>query len=540
MESFLYLSTTKLTNEHKNMHKNYLKSIVLSAIISVFAGNLSAQGQGSMGVEVNGGLREYLGDMGSSLFFKTKPNYQGAGAAFTYGISPSFDGVVNLSAGDVGFCRRLDSFVKERDIVWQSFRANTGDLTFGLRYKLNNGVLLSEDSKFAPYLYGGFGAYYVHSTIIWGPDPYVAGTRVDQWGGKHLIQNTIQDIGAQVQGGLGFKLFFSDKIALHWSYVLTYTFNDRWDGANSADPNPDKPLVNGLYRSNDAWGYNNIGIAFALNEGSGGAGHGPRRMKDTDEDGVPDKYDRCKGTEAKYRKYVDSLGCPADTDGDGILDADDKCPEEKGSKEMNGCPDTDGDGIENKLDACPTLKGLPEFNGCPDTDGDGIADNNDACPNEKGSKEMKGCPDTDGDGIPNSSDKCPTIAGTASNNGCPVIKDEVKAKIKGYAKGILFETNKAVIVASSNKNLDEIVKILTEYPEVNIEIQGHTDNVGDAVANKTLSQNRADAVKAYFIGKGVNAAKLKSIGYGSEMPIADNTTAKGKEANRRVDFILTY
>ena len=153
---------------------------------------------------------------------------------------------------------------------------------------------------------------------------------------------------------------------------------------------------------------------------------------------------------------------------------------------------------------------------------------------------MNGCPDTDGDGTMDSKDKCPSVAGPVSNSGCPEIKDEVKAKIKGYAKGILFETNKAVIVASSNKSLDEILKILNEYPGANIEIQGHTDNVGDAVANKTLSQNRADAVKSYFVSKGISDSKMKSIGYGSEMPIADNTNAKGKEANRRVDFILTY
>ena len=104
----------------------------------------------------------------------------------------------------------------------------------------------------------------------------------------------------------------------------------------------------------------------------------------------------------------------------------------------------------------------------------------------------------------------------------------------------MFETNKAVIIASSNKSLDEIVKILNEYPGANIEIQGHTDNVGDAAANKTLSLNRAAAVKAYFVSKGISDSKLKSIGYGSEMPIADNATPKGKEANRRVDFILTY
>jgi outer membrane protein OmpA-like peptidoglycan-associated protein len=549
------------------MHKNYLKSIFLPAIISLFVGNLSAQGQGSMGVEVNGGYREYLGDMGSSLFFTTKPIYQGGGATFTYGISPSFDGVANISAGDVGFCRSFDSFVKEKDIIWKSFKANTADLSFGVRYKLNNGVILSEDSKFAPYLYGAIGAYYVHSKIKWGPDPYVAATRIDQWGVSHPIENTIQDIGAQVQGGLGFKYILTEKIAISWSYVLTYTFNDRWDGSNDADPNPDKPLVNKLYRSNDAWGYNNIGVAFALNEGSGGGGRGPKRMKDTDEDGVPDKYDRCKGTEAKYRKYVDSLGCPADTDGDGILDADDKCAEEKGTKELNGCPDSDGDGIENKLDVCPNVKGTPEFNGCPDSDGDGIADNVDGCPNEKGSKELNGCPDTDGDGIANAKDKCPDVAGTvtgegcpdtdgdgvynnidkcpdvagiAANKGCPEVKKETVQKIALAAKGINFETNKDLIVAASFKTLDALAKLLNSEPNANVEIQGHTDNVGDATTNKELSQKRAEAVKRYLINAGVAESRMSPVGYGSEMPIADNSSAIGKEKNRRVDFKLSF
>ncbi|MGG5507503.1 MULTISPECIES: thrombospondin type 3 repeat-containing protein, partial [unclassified Myroides] len=63
-----------------------------------------------------------------------------------------------------------------------------------------------------------------------------------------------------------------------------------------------------------------------------------------------------------------------DTDGDGILDKYDECPDVPGLPEFNGCPDTDGDGIPDHLDECPDVPGLPEFNGCPDTDGDGIPD----------------------------------------------------------------------------------------------------------------------------------------------------------------------
>ena len=82
--------------------------------------------------------------------------------------------------------------------------------------------------------------------------------------------------------------------------------------------------------------------------------------------------------------------------------------------------------------------------------------------------------------------------------------------------------------------------ILNEYPKALVEIQGHTDDVGDDTENKTLSQERADSVAEYLKGKGIDAARLTSKGYGEEMPIADNKTRSGRDKNRRVDFVLTY
>jgi len=82
--------------------------------------------------------------------------------------------------------------------------------------------------------------------------------------------------------------------------------------------------------------------------------------------------------------------------------------------------------------------------------------------------------------------------------------------------------------------------LLNSEPTASVEIQGHTDNVGDAAANKELSKKRAEAVKRYLINAGVAEARMTAIGYGSEMPIADNSTPKGKEKNRRVDFRLYY
>jgi outer membrane protein OmpA-like peptidoglycan-associated protein len=546
------------------MMKNYIKASLIATASLLSFGNGMAQSPGTHGIEIHGGIREYLGDMGSSLMFARAPKYQGGGIAFTYYINPSIDAVANLSFGEVGFAQNIDSFVKERDIVWRSFRAQTGDFTLGARYKFNNNIILSEDSKFAPYVYGGLTGYYVYSTIKWGPHPYQAANRPDQWGNEHLVQNSITDMGAAVQGGLGFKLYLTEALALNWSYTLTYTMNDRWDGANEADPNPDKPLVHKLYRSNDAWGFHAIGLSYALGEGMGS---GPKKMKDSDEDGVPNKYDKCKDTDPKYRKFVDNVGCPADTDGDGVLDADDECPDTKGTLEMNGCPDSDGDGVADKNDACPKEKGLANLKGCPDSDKDGISDKEDRCPtvagtaamkgcpdsdadgvadiddkcaSKPGSKDYEGCPDTDGDGVFDNTDKCIDKAGTAASKGCPVIAPAVIQKAKLAANGINFETGNAKILAASNKNLDQLVDIMNEFPEVSAEIEGHTDNQGDAEANKKLSQERADAVKAYLTGKGINSERLKSIGYGQEIPVADNKTDAGRKKNRRVEFKLNY
>lgn len=547
------------------MIKHYLKSTILTLSLAATSSSIFAQSPGTHGIEANFGLREYIGDMGSSLMFASKPIYQGGGLAFTYYINPSIDAVANLSFGEIGYTQNISNFVVEKDILWRSFRAQTGDFTLGARYKLNNNIILSEESKFAPYVYGGVGAYSVNSTIKWGPHPYTAATRIDPvYQSEHLVQNTINDIGMSLQGGLGFKVFITQALAIQWSYTLTYTFNDRWDGANDPNPNPsiDKPLVHKLYRTNDAWGYHALGFSFALGESSG-----PAKLKDKDEDGVPDKYDKCKNTMPKHRKFVDNVGCPVDTDGDGMLDGDDECIDKKGSLAFNGCPDTDNDSIPDRIDACPTAKGSKTMNGCPDSDNDGVADKEDRCPASAGLVALKGCPDKDGDGVsdlddkciakpgsidhqgcPDSdgdgvfdnSDRCPDKPGSIATKGCPEIKADVVKKIALAAKGINFETSKATIIATSFKNLDQLADILNEFPEAQVEIQGHTDNVGDAVKNKTLSQERANAVKEYLQGKGIDASRMTAMGYGSEMPIADNTTPAGKAKNRRVDFKLNY
>jgi outer membrane protein OmpA-like peptidoglycan-associated protein len=233
-----------------------------------------------------------------------------------------------------------------------------------------------------------------------------------------------------------------------------------------------------------------------------------------------------------------------DTDGDGVPDNEDKCPNVPGLAKYNGCPipDTDGDGINDEEDKCPTVAGIAKYNGCPvpDTDGDGINDEEDLCPTIAGVAKYHGCPipDTDGDGVNDEQDKCPTVAGPKSNAGCPEIKKETIAKVQKAANNIFFQTGKAVILAKSNAQLNEVVKVLKEDPSLFLDIKGHTDNVGKSETNQKLSQQRADAVKAYMVKKGIDASRLASTGYGDTQPIAPNATAAGRQKNRRVEMML--
>ena len=543
------------------MQKNYFKSIAFAAIACLIAAPAQAQSPGTHSLELSGGIREYMGDLGSSVGFARRPDYQGGQVNFGYYVSPALDLVTNFSFGEIGYSRKWEGFNLRKEYQWQSFRANTMDLTVGARYKLNNGSILPEDAKIAPYFQAGVGGFYAFSQTTWGPDAYVQ----DEFYADVTKKRAVTDMNGAVQGAFGVNVYLTERIGLRYSFTATYTMSDIWDGANGGTPDPVNNIaVHKLWRTNDMYALHAVGFTYAIGEGMGTS---VKKPKDKDEDGVPDKYDLCKNTEPKYRRFVDSVGCPADTDKDGILDADDKCPDVAGPEQFKGCPDADGDGIQDKLDACPNQAGDAKFNGCPDTDGDGVSDKDDACPttaglaafggcpdtdgdgvedrkdkcpNLAGAIAGEGCPDTDGDGVFNNIDKCPDVSGAVANKGCPEIKKEVIQKIALAAKGINFETGKAVITASSFKSLDDLVTLLNSYPGASVEIQGHTDNNGTPESNKTLSQDRANAVKRYLSAGGVSEVRMTAIGFGQELPLADNKTEAGKTKNRRVDFKLVY
>jgi outer membrane protein OmpA-like peptidoglycan-associated protein len=116
----------------------------------------------------------------------------------------------------------------------------------------------------------------------------------------------------------------------------------------------------------------------------------------------------------------------------------------------------------------------------------------------------------------------------------------VRQLLQKAMQGIEFETGKATIKKKSFALLDQIAQTFIENSNYVIEVQGHTDNTGKAEVNKRLSDKRAHAVMDYLVKKGVDANRMTAVGYGPDMPIADNKTKAGRAKNRRVEFKITF
>jgi outer membrane protein OmpA-like peptidoglycan-associated protein len=211
---------------------------------------------------------------------------------------------------------------------------------------------------------------------------------------------------------------------------------------------------------------------------------------------------------------------PVDSDGDQIADADDRCPRE--AEDRDGFEDTDG---------CPD----------PDNDGDRIADASDRCPAEAGPAENRGCPDTDEDhdGVVYRLDVCPAETGAARYEGC---KTRHRVSLKGgeltVLEPVFFRTDRATFRHRSQPVLDDIARVLIAHPEFRVQVEGHTDDEGEAVYNEDLSRRRAATVIAYLVKKGVPADRLEPVGYGQGRPAHENKTEDGRAGNRRVGFTI--
>ncbi|HMB55990.1 MAG TPA: OmpA family protein [Arenimonas sp.] len=140
--------------------------------------------------------------------------------------------------------------------------------------------------------------------------------------------------------------------------------------------------------------------------------------------------------------------------------------------------------------------------------------------------------DDDGDGVNNCNDKCPgSAAGQAIGpDGCPV-------PLTIDLKGVNFDFDKDTLRPDAVAILDEAVSILSKYPQLRVEVAGHTDSIGTEQYNEGLSQRRAKVVYDYLTGHGIDAGRLVGPnGFGESKPIDDNKTKEGRARNRRTEL----
>lgn len=159
--------------------------------------------------------------------------------------------------------------------------------------------------------------------------------------------------------------------------------------------------------------------------------------------------------------------------------------------------------------------------------------------------------DSDGDGVSDVFDKCPGTAkgDKVDGSGCPlpkpdtvkpvqvIITEDDRRLVRDAIANLEFATGSASIKPSSYPSLDKVAELLVRK-NLSLKLAGHTDNVGTDSKNMILSKQRAESVKAYLAGKGVNPSRIEATGYGETQPIASNKTAAGRQQNRRVEFTI--
>lgn len=277
------------------------------------------------------------------------------------------------------------------------------------------------------------------------------------------------------------------------------------------------------------------------------------RPRDTDEDGVPNKHDRCP--ETPTGAVVDASGCPLDTDQDKVYDGLDKCAGTPVGAivDANGCPlDGDGDGVFDGLDKCAdTAKGVVvDALGCPiDSDGDAVFDGPDKCAETpRGSKvDANGCPlDADGDGVPDGIDSCPfTPLGALVNaGGCPLAPTYYEQQMLDdwvmRLTDLEFAPDSIRLLPQAMARIDSVGTVLQQWPMLKFDVGTHIDNQLDEARRQPLSHLRARAVLQYIYSKfpSLNSKNYWYTGYGDTRPLASNLTEAGRAQNRRVEFRL--
>ena len=516
-----------MINSTKNLR--YAK-LILFALLSfaclIHAGAQTADKKWNIGL--HGGAMQYKGDLGNDFYTTNKAFYGFGGVSVSRYLGTHLDLSVLVTHGEIGYLDNVSHFRQQLSTLTGNFKFN----------------FFGPDTFIRPYLFVGGGVMMFDKNLDFPERRFDAaapsfGAGLNLKLGPDVMFNAQETFMYSTGNTRGGKAKTENDGYLFHSVGFTFNFGNKNDEdgdgvADRKDTCPNTPKEAKVDKMGCPIDTDKDGVADYLDTCPNVAGT-VNGCPDGDSDGVADKDDQCPSEVGTVTMH----GCP-DTDGDGIIDSKDNCPNVKGTLELAGCPDTDGDGIKDADDKCPTVKGVKEFNGCPDTDGDGIPDSTDMCPTLKGPAATNGCPDTDLDGVHDGIDKCPSISGPASNQGCPEVKKEVKALFQQALQGIKFETGKAKIVPTSYPILNSVAKVMSDNPTYKLLIGGHTDNVGSEGINQTLSQDRADAVGAYLIGKGVSPLRIASTGYGFSRPVDDNKTAAGRTRNRRVELNVEF
>ncbi|MCW8818003.1 MAG: OmpA family protein, partial [Ignavibacteriaceae bacterium] len=207
-----------------------------------------------------------------------------------------------------------------------------------------------------------------------------------------------------------------------------------------------------------------------------------------------------------------------DTDGDKLLDGSEVLYYKTDPLKEDTDSDTLNDGDEVNLYKTDPLN--------PDSDGDGLKDGEEVSMYR--TDPLKA--DTDEGTV---DDFTEVKRGT---NPLNPDDDVIKIDVPIVLEGITFETGKWNITPESEVVLQGALKTMQTYPDIIVEISGHTDDVGSATSNQILSQRRADAVRLWLIGKGIDPDRIIAKGYGEDWPRVPNTTPDGRRLNRRIEF----